>query len=119
MAKTTKTIRQTLDYKSAHASWFAATKVLFNQIAAFYFEVIQVHPAMLDLPNQEALKALEHLTHATKEHPHPVMPLPELAQNIPALFRRAAINAALGTARSFHTHLEKWRKQKKKLTTKG
>ncbi len=42
MAKATKTIKQPLGYKSAHASWFAATKTLFNQVAAFYFEVIQV-----------------------------------------------------------------------------
>jgi predicted Zn-dependent protease len=39
MAKATKTIRQSLGYKPAHAAWFAATKDLFNQVTAFYFEV--------------------------------------------------------------------------------
>jgi hypothetical protein len=35
------------------------------------------------------------------------------------MFRRAAIHAALGSAKSFTTHLEKWRKQKEKTTAKG
>jgi len=35
------------------------------------------------------------------------------------MFRRAAINAALGSARSFFSHLQKWRKRKEKATAKG
>jgi hypothetical protein len=35
------------------------------------------------------------------------------------MFRRAAINAALGAARSFHSNLERWRKQKAKAEAKG
>ena len=112
MAKATKTIKQPLGYKAAHACWFAATKTLFNQVAAFYFEVIQAHPGTLDLSSKEALTALEKLTHTTKDNPRPVMPLASvIAADIPAMFRRAAIHAALGSARSFYTHLEKWRKQ--------
>ena len=100
MAKATRTIRQVLNYQRHHATWFAATQNLFNQIAAFYFEVISAHQAVLDLSNKEALTALETLTHATKEHPTPVQPLAEIAENVPAMFRRAAIHAALGSARS-------------------
>src|SRR5260370_1320387 len=60
MAKATKTIKQPLRYKAAHASWFVATKTLFNQVAAFYFEVIQAHPSILDLSSKEALTALDN-----------------------------------------------------------
>src|SRR5947209_3954817 len=119
MAKATRTIRQVLNYQRHHATWFAATQNLFNQIAAFYFEVISAHQAVLDLSNKEALTALETLTHATKEHPTPVQPLAEIAENVPAMFRRAAIHAALGSARSFSTHLAKWRAKKEKAQAKG
>ena len=119
MAKATKTMKQRLRYRSVHAAWFAATHTLFNQVAAFYFEVIQAHPDVLNLSNKNALSALEHLTHATKEHAHPIMPLSAIAQNVPAMFRRAAINAALGSARSFYTHLARWRKHKEQAEAKG
>ena len=55
MAKATKTIKQSLSYKSAHTSYFAATKRLFNQVAAFYFEVITLHEKVLELSSKEAL----------------------------------------------------------------
>src|SRR5436305_2968233 len=119
MAKATTTIRQELNYSPHHAAWFAATQTLFNQIAAFYFEVIQAHEGVLDLSNKEALTALETLTHATKENPTPVMPLSEIAEHVPAMFRRAAIHAALGSARSFFAHLKKWRARREKAQAKG
>src|SRR6266566_9934541 len=120
MAKATKTVKQPLSYKSAHASYFAATKTLFNQVAAFYFDVIAVHSGLLDLSNKEAITALEKLTHTTKDNARPIMPLASvITADIPAMFRRATIHAALGSARSFYTHLGKWRKQKEKATAKG
>src|SRR5215469_9288832 len=111
-AKATKTIKQVLSYKTQHAAWFEQNQVLFNRVVAFYFEVIQAHQRVLELSSKDALTALEKLTHATKEHPNPVMPLSEIARDIPAMFRRAAIHAALGQAKSFFTHLAKWQKQK-------
>jgi putative transposase len=119
MAKATTTIRQRLQYQPQHAAWFARTQDLFNRVAAFYFEVIQAHQGVLTLPNKEALSALEILTHATQDHPTPVMPLSAIAENVPAMFRRAAINAALGSARSFSAHLAKWRSKKEKAQAKG
>jgi putative transposase len=119
MAKATTTIRQVLNSAPSHAAWFAATQTLFNKVAAFYFEVIQAHEGILDLPNKEALTALEKLTHTTKKNPNPVMPLCEVAADIPAMFRRAAIHAALGSARAFYTHLSKWRREQEKATAKG
>src|SRR6266496_1634222 len=89
MAKATQTIKQQLCYKTAHSGYFAATKDLFNQVAALYFEVISLHEAVLDLSNQEALTALEKLTHSTKSNPRPVMPLADvIIAGIPAMFRR-------------------------------
>ena len=119
MAKATKTIRQSLGYEPQHAKWLRSTKDLFNQVAAFYFEAITAHPGVSDLDPKATLTALEKLTHTTKENPHPVMPLSEIAQEVPALFRRAAIHAALGSAHSFSAHLKKWRARKEKAEAKG
>ena len=119
MAKATTTIRQVLNYQADYAAWFAANQALFNQVTSFYFEVIQAHEKVLDLSNKEALTALEKLTHTTQSNPHPVMPLCEIEEDIPAMFRRAAINAALGSARSFSANLGKWRKRKEKAQAKG
>jgi len=87
-AKATKTIKQTLSYQPQHAAWFEQTQPLFNHIAGFYFDVIVAHPCILELSNMEALAALEKLTHATKDHPNPIMPLAELAPAVPATLQR-------------------------------
>lgn len=92
----TKTMKQAVLVRSEQADWFLATQTLFNQVAAFYFEVIQVHPVVLELSGQEVLTALERLTHTTRGNPHPVMPLSQIAPQLPTMFRRAAIHAALG-----------------------
>jgi transposase len=42
-----------------------------------------------------------------------------ICEDIPAMFRRAAIHAALGSARSFYAHLKKWRARKEKAEVKG
>jgi len=119
MGKATTTIRQTLHQKPEHGAWFAANQTLFNQVAAFYFSVIQAHEQVVALSNQEALTALEQLTHTTKKNPNPVMPLSNVAEDLPAMFRRAAIRAALGSARSFFSHLQAWRARKEKMLAKG
>jgi IS605 OrfB family transposase len=119
MAKATKTIRQSLNYQPQHAECFAANHALFNQVVSFYFEVIQAHPLVLDLSTKEALTALETLTHATAKNASPTMPLTEIAHDIPAMFRRAAINAAIGSARAFFSSLKKWRIRKEKAQEKA
>ena len=119
MAKATTTIRQVLNHEQTHGEWLSANQALFNRVASFYFDVIQAHIKILDLSNMDALRALEQLTHATELNPRPVMPLSEVGEDIPAMFRRAAINAALGSARSFYSHLQKWRKRKEKAEAKG
>src|SRR5438067_13801048 len=119
VAKATTTLRQVLNYQPHHAAYFAATQALFNQVAAFYFQVIQAHENVLDLSNKDALTALEKLTHTTKKNPTPAMPLEDVGEDIPAMFRRAAIHAALGSARSFYSHLSRWKKRKEKAQARG
>ena len=118
MAKATTTIRQSLNYQSQHAEYFAANQALFNRVVAFYFDCIQAHEGVLDLKNKEALTALEMLTHATQKNPLPIMPLSAIAEQLPAYFRRGAINAALGSARSFYAQLAKWRRRRAKAEAK-
>jgi len=43
MSRARKTIRQQLNYRPEIAGWFDETKTLFNQVVAFYFEVIEDH----------------------------------------------------------------------------
>lgn len=114
MARATSTIRSALHYRAELAASFAANHTLFNRIVAFYFDVIQAHQGILALTNQEALTALERLTHATKANPAPIMPLSHMTPAIPSMFRRAAINAALGSARSFFSSLKKWHTRKER-----
>jgi len=47
------------------------------------------------------------------------MPLSAIREDIPAMFRRAAIHAALGSARSFSAHLKRWRTRKQKALSRG
>jgi putative transposase len=117
VAKATATIRQQLN--SAHGEWLHANQALLNHVAAFYFDVIQAHVGILDLSNKQALSELEKLTHATRDNPNPIMPLSDIQTDIPAMFRRAGINAALGSARSFFSHLMRWQKAKAKAESKG
>src|SRR5260370_9164575 len=113
MAKATTTIRQMLSHRSDVQAYFAANQALFNRVASFYFDVIQAHVKVLDLSNKEALTALEKLTHTTELNPHPVMPLETIGEDIQAMFRRAAIHAALGPPRSFYGHRARWQKKER------
>jgi putative transposase len=114
-----KTIRQKIVKREGISEWFQTTHELFNRLVAFYFDVIQAHSLVLNLSNQKALTALEKLTHQTAKNPHPVMPLADVCGNVPTMFRRAAINTALGMARSFYANRRRWLKQKEKAEARG
>ena len=115
----TKTLCFRLHHRPQQEEWFAGTARLFNQVAAFYFDVLQAHPGILDLSDKEALSALERLTHATSGNPGPLLPLSAVAGSYPAMARRAAIHAALGAARSFRCNLEGWRRRKERAEEKA
>ncbi len=114
MVKATTTMRLALHYQPQYAQYFAENAALFNRVVGFYFDCIQAHEGILALGNKEALTALERLTHATQANPTPIMPLTEVAPDIPSMFRRAAINAAVGSARSFFSSLSRWRTRKER-----
>jgi L-amino acid N-acyltransferase YncA len=65
-AQATKTLRQPLEHRPDVSLWFTTTKSLFNQVAAFYWQVLNAHPAMLDLPAKETHTRLEQLTHTLR-----------------------------------------------------
>jgi IS605 OrfB family transposase len=120
MATVTKTHRNFIDSRPHLTAWYEVTKTLYNQVVAFYFELYQLHPGLLELSQKEALRQAEQLTHRTKDNPTPLILLAEaISVNIPALLRRAAINAARGAFRSFASHLTRWRKEKAKFEAKG
>ncbi|MEW6735306.1 MAG: transposase [Acidobacteriota bacterium] len=114
MATATKTIIQQLETK--HPDWVAATSELFNQAIVFYFDILQGHQSLLELPTKQLLTHLEKLSVKTVFNPEPTFPLP---WELPAMFRRACINSAIGRARSFYSNLERWHKQKEKAEVKG
>ena len=113
-AKPTKTIKQTLEHR--FPEWFKLTGKLFNEVTAFYFGIIQEHGLILELTNKGALTELERLTHKTKDNPSPPFPL---KWDMPAMFRRACINAAIGSARSFFSNLKNWKEKKARVEAKG
>jgi len=119
MSCVSKTIRQQLDYRTEIAGWFEETQALFNRVAAFYFEVIEAHPEVLNLDGNGPRDTLEHLTHRTKTNPEPITPLTSVADNLPALLRRAALQAALGAAHSFHANLARWHREKEQALDKS
>jgi putative transposase len=114
MATATKTIIQQLETR--HLDWVEFTRALFNEATAFYFEIIQGHDLLLDLPTKQVLTELERLTVVTPHNPQPAFPL---QWELPAYFRRAAINTAIGAARSFYSNLTRWKKSKEKAEAKG
>jgi IS605 OrfB family transposase len=110
----TKTIIKQLESKKVEA--VAETKKLYNEAIKFYFELLQDHQGLLDLATKPLLTELEKLTVETLSNPAPAFPLP---WNLPAMFRRSAINTAIGQARSFHSNLIRWHKKKEKAVAKG
>lgn len=107
-----KTFRFRLLHDTDMSSWLTSTKTFFNQIVEFYFGVIDRHQEILKLTTLDALRALEVLTHKTPKTPEPEIPLAAISTLISTAFRRAAINVAIGAARSFYTRLAKWKRDK-------
>ncbi|MBA3534494.1 MAG: transposase [Ardenticatenales bacterium] len=120
MAQTIKTHRTAIEMRPGLAEWYEATTTLYNQIVAFYFALYEAHPGLLDLNQQEALTQAERLTHCTHANPDPLWPLDEtIRADIPAMLRRAAINAARGAFQSFHSRYQRWQKERATFEAKG
>lgn len=109
VAKATRTQGDGVISRPGLETWQAKTKALYNRVIAFYFDLYQAHPLLLDLDQKEALRQAEKLTHRTPKNPQPLWPLDEAVKaDIPAMVRRAAINAARGAFKSFYTTYQRW-----------
>ncbi|WP_195268810.1 hypothetical protein [Eubacterium sp. 1001713B170207_170306_E7] len=99
-----------LNYK--HLDWFKQTQALFDDVLAFYYQLLEKQPEALSLTNQNLLRHLELQTIKQRDGTLPEMPLP--FEKIPLYFRRAAINAAISMYRSYTSKLRDWQKSQEK-----
>lgn len=122
MSTTVKTIIKRIERekkdreKSDKSEYFIETKEVYNKVEKFYFEVIKENVWLLELSNKEALTELEKLTHKTEKNVKPLYPL---SYEVPAMFRRACINGAMGVSRSYYSNLKRYEEKKKKAEEKG
>ena len=98
------TYKLQLCYK--HLDWFKQTQSLFDDVLAFYYELLERQPEALSLTNQNLLRHLELQTIKQRDGTPPETPLP--FKKIPLYFRRAAINAAISMYRSYVGKLRAW-----------
>ena len=113
--KNKKTGSYTTTYKTRfytnQMEYLKQTQEIYNEIIKKYYELIFKYPDFLELSRQKCLRELERLTiiGITGEIP------PEyFEQNVPAELRRAAINQAIGLAKSY-VELLKTSKENEKM----
>lgn len=103
-------------FYSKHLDWMKQTKKLYNEVLAFYYQILMDRPHLLSLSGYELLRTLEILTVGTKEMKTagdlPELPLLDFPK-LPLYFRRAIINAAIGMAKSFLARRSLWEEQYK------
>lgn len=87
-----------------HPEWLSENQKLYGEIQKFYYGVLLRHRELLDSGSQQILRELEKLTVPSRANPEAEEPLPW--QNVPAYFRRSAINATVGAVRSIRTRTE-------------
>lgn len=111
----------TITYKmrlyDKHHDWLMLTKELYNQVVWHYYEYLMQEPQLLELSNFLLLRTAEERSVGTKvtrsrqeEPPWKLEGFPK----IPLYFRRAAINAAIGLARSYQGLQENWKESSDK-----
>lgn len=107
-AHSTTTYRMKLYCK--RPDWLRATKALYNDVQQFYHELLLGQPELHDKSSQIILRELEKLTLTSRSDEAPLYPLPY--GKIPVYFRRAAINAAIGSVNIYNAKLKTWEQQK-------
>ncbi len=93
-----------LNYK--RLDWFKETQALFDDVLAFYYQLLEKQPEALSLSNQNLLRHLELQTIKQRDGTLPETPLP--FEKVPLYFRRAAINGAISMYRSHDSKLRAW-----------
>lgn len=106
----------TLTYKlrlyDRHRNWILMTKQIYNQVVWHYYQILMKEASLLEQGNFEVLRILETYSIGTKEmkarKEEPLWKLEvEGVSKIPLYFRRAAINTAIGLARSYYSSFER------------
>ncbi len=77
------------------------TKKMYNQVLAFYYDVLRKEPELLQTPKLKLMRQLEVLTVGTKEQLEEDVKYPIPYEKVPLYFRRAAINDAIRLHLSF------------------
>ena len=111
------TITYKLRLYDRHHNWLINTKRIYNQVVWHYYQILIQESSFLEQSNFLLLRTLEEVTVGTKEMKNrgeePIWKLEEKPK-IPLYFRRAAINTAIGLARSYETSLKNWRENLKR-----
>ena len=84
------------------------TKNLYNEIILKYYDLLLEHFEFLNLSNQYCLRELEKLTITDRQGNKPK---DYIEIDLPVYFRRAAINQAIGSVRSYFALLKKHEKE--------
>jgi len=128
LAKAVKTlILPLLDANTGKREALAATESLFTKMVRFYLDILLTNPSCWDKvmkvntktgeilserspDNKHILTRLEFATTSTPAHPTPTHPLSILpgGEDAPTEFRRAAINRAIGMAKSYRSNRKRW-----------
>ena len=105
MSKRAGKLQKTIKYRILQGdivSLVRSTAELYRACVTFCLSVLKDHLEVLDLGGMKHQQgALERLIHKTKGNSVVSQDVNAIAPNIPAYFRRAAINAALGIAQSW------------------
>lgn len=108
-----KTGHATITYKmileNARLDWLEMTQDFYNRAVELYFHAIIDNMELLALSNRNLFSQLEIII--TSSNPKIV--------GIPSYFRRAAINSAIGLARSYNTLMENWAQKKDQFEKEG
>lgn len=100
-----------------HPEWAIQTKLLYNQVLTFYHGLLMEDLTLLALGNMELLRHLEQRTIVGRDKAPVERKLP--FEKVPVYFRRAAINAAIGSARAYASLTSNWKQQKADAQEKG
>lgn len=100
-----------------HPEWILQTKEIYNRVLLFYYDLLLKNAELLELKNLDLLRKLEQKTVTGRDKVPAEIPLP--FEKVPVYFRRAAINAAIGQARSFAVLLSEWNQKKIEAESQG
>lgn len=90
-----------------HVDYLILTKKLYNEAILFYYNLLLDNLEFLNLSNQYCLRELEKITIISRSGE---IPKNYIDLDLPTYFRRAAINQAIGSVRSYMMLLDNYEK---------